>query len=381
MKNIAVIGAGISGLGGRLAAESSAPRAPLRTGAASGRPHQHRRGRWPERHRCARYRLPGPQRPHVSEPRAALRRARRGDPRLGHVLRGVVRAERARIQQPRRQRLLRAAAEPGRGRRTSRCSARSCASTGRRPRCSRRRTRNARRWATFWSPAVSVRASPIGICFRWHRPSGRPRSTRSDRFRRSRSSASSTTTGCSRSMRNRRGRSWPAAATPTFPGSSRTYRATLTRAPRFMSVRRREDAVTLTFRDRPSMRFDEVVFACHGDQVLPLLADPSDRERDVFSGFTTTTNIAWLHTDASMLPVQARARASWNYRLAGDADAPPTVTYDLNRLQGLTTRGSVLRDAQPERRDRRTSRAAPVRLSSSRSTRARPSARSGSGAT
>ena len=85
------------------------------------------------------------------------------------------------------------------------------------------------------------------------------------------------------------------------------------------------------------MRFDEVVFACHGDQVLPLLADPSDRERDVFSCFTTTTNTAWLHTDASVLPAQARARASWNYRLAGDADAPPTVTYDLNRLQGLTT--------------------------------------------
>jgi predicted NAD/FAD-binding protein len=103
------------------------------------------------------------------------------------------------------------------------------------------------------------------------------------------------------------------------------------------AVQRSEDAVTLTFRDRPSMRFDEVVFACHGDQVLPLLADPSDRERDVFSAFTTTTNVAWLHTDGSMLPAQARARASWNYRLAGAADAPPTVTYDLNRLQGLTT--------------------------------------------
>ena len=103
------------------------------------------------------------------------------------------------------------------------------------------------------------------------------------------------------------------------------------------AVQRREDAVTMTFRDRPSMRFDEVVFACHGDQVLPLLADPSDRERDVFSCFTTTTNVAWLHTDGSVLPVQARARASWNYRLAGDPDAPPTVTYDLNRLQGLTT--------------------------------------------
>jgi predicted NAD/FAD-binding protein len=103
------------------------------------------------------------------------------------------------------------------------------------------------------------------------------------------------------------------------------------------SVRRGEDAVTLTFRDRPAMRFDEVVFACHGDQVLPLLADPSDRERDVLACFTTTPNVAWLHTDPSVLPVRARARASWNYRLAGDPEASPTVTYDLNRLQGLTT--------------------------------------------
>ena len=43
-----------------------------------------------------------------------------------------------------------------------------------------------------------------------------------------------------------------------------------------------------------------------------------------------------LHTDASVLPVQSRARASWNYLLAADGVAAPTVTYDLNRLQGLT---------------------------------------------
>ena len=101
------------------------------------------------------------------------------------------------------------------------------------------------------------------------------------------------------------------------------------------AVRRAEDGVTMAFRDRPSMTFDDVVFACHGDQVLSLLADPSDRERDVFANFTTTTNVAWLHTDASVLPAQARARASWNYMLAADGEAAPTVTYDLNRLQGL----------------------------------------------
>ena len=101
------------------------------------------------------------------------------------------------------------------------------------------------------------------------------------------------------------------------------------------TVRRAEDGVTVAFRDRPSLTVDEVVFACHGDQVLSLLADPSDRERDVFANFTTTTNVAWLHTDASVLPAQARARASWNYVLAADGMAAPTVTYDLNRLQGL----------------------------------------------
>jgi predicted NAD/FAD-binding protein len=101
------------------------------------------------------------------------------------------------------------------------------------------------------------------------------------------------------------------------------------------TVQRHETGVTMAFRDRPSMTFDDVVFACHGDQVLSLLADPSDRERDVFSRFTTTTNVTWLHTDASVLPGQARARASWNYLLPADGGAPPMVTYDLNRLQGL----------------------------------------------
>ena len=76
-----------------------------------------------------------------------------------------------------------------------------------------------------------------------------------------------------------------------------------------------------------------------GDQVLPLLADPTGAERDVFGRFTTTSNIVYLHTDTSFLPSRARARASWNYLLGGGEGTPPTVTYDLNRLQGLQTRG------------------------------------------
>lgn len=104
------------------------------------------------------------------------------------------------------------------------------------------------------------------------------------------------------------------------------------------AIERHESHVVLRFADRPAMDVDDVVLACHGDQVLPLLLDATDRERDVFGRFATTANVAVLHTDPSLLPAQPRARASWNYLLGEAAGRPPTVTYDLNRLQGLRTR-------------------------------------------
>jgi predicted NAD/FAD-binding protein len=104
------------------------------------------------------------------------------------------------------------------------------------------------------------------------------------------------------------------------------------------SVARTASGVELRLADRASLPFDEVVFACHGDQVLPLLADPSGDEREVFAGFRTSRNDTWLHTDASLLPQRRVARASWNYLLGESAGEGATVTYHLNRLQGLATR-------------------------------------------
>jgi uncharacterized protein len=77
------------------------------------------------------------------------------------------------------------------------------------------------------------------------------------------------------------------------------------------------------------------VLACHGDQILPLLAQPTTTECDVLASFTTTRNETCLHTDAALLPERAAARASWNY-LLGDS-GKVTVTYHMNRLQSLKT--------------------------------------------
>ena len=103
-------------------------------------------------------------------------------------------------------------------------------------------------------------------------------------------------------------------------------------------VRRLPDGVRVTARGSPAERFDQVVLAVHADQALRMLEDPSDAEREVLAAVPFQENPALLHTDASILPRSARARASWNAFVPREARGRPTVTYDMNRLQGLRAR-------------------------------------------
>jgi predicted NAD/FAD-binding protein len=83
--------------------------------------------------------------------------------------------------------------------------------------------------------------------------------------------------------------------------------------------------------------YDHTVIATHADEALALLARPTPAEREVLGAFGYSANETILHTDGSGLPRHARARASWNYRLAGcSADAAAVqVSYDMNRLHRL----------------------------------------------
>src|SRR5271166_3117185 len=60
---------------------------------------------------------------------------------------------------------------------------------------------------------------------------------------------------------------------------------------------------------------DRVVIATHADQALGLLTDPSDAEVSTLKEFGYSRNLTVLHTDSSVLPDAARARACWNYRM------------------------------------------------------------------
>ncbi|MFL1517273.1 FAD-dependent oxidoreductase [Pseudomonas prosekii] len=84
-----------------------------------------------------------------------------------------------------------------------------------------------------------------------------------------------------------------------------------------------------------SERFDKVIFACHSDQALKLLAEPSSAEQSILGALPYADNEVVLHTDIGLLPKRKLAWASWNYRLNGAGNTHAAVTYDMNILQGL----------------------------------------------
>ena len=101
------------------------------------------------------------------------------------------------------------------------------------------------------------------------------------------------------------------------------------------ALRREAAGVTVIPRNAPVERFDAVFVACHADQALALLTDPTADERAVLTAFPYAANEAILHTDERLLPRAPLARAAWNYHLLESQQQPVAVTYDMNVLQSL----------------------------------------------
>ena len=129
----------------------------------------------------------------------------------------------------------------------------------------------------------------------------------------------------------------------TVVGGSRAY---VDRLARLLPDVRASHAVTDVTRDAAGVeirdvtghrtRVDRLVIATHADQALGLLTDPSDEEAATLKEFGYSRNVTVLHTDSSVLPAAAGARASWNYRMTSchRPDQAAVVTYWMNRLQG-----------------------------------------------
>ena len=130
----------------------------------------------------------------------------------------------------------------------------------------------------------------------------------------------------------------------TIQGGTSRYLAPLTKpfsgrirtGATIASVRRRPGGVEVELEGQGTERFDHLVFACHGDQVLPMHPEASPLEREILNAFSSTRNPTLLHRDSRVLPRRRRGWASWNVRARRGQHAL-MATYYMNRLQPLPT--------------------------------------------
>ncbi len=104
------------------------------------------------------------------------------------------------------------------------------------------------------------------------------------------------------------------------------------------AIERQPDGVTVRTANSSST-YDRVVLACHSDQSMQILANPTPAETSVLSNITYQPNEAVLHTDISLLAPEQRAWAAWNYYRPAKQSASElgaTVTYDMTTLQRLS---------------------------------------------
>ena len=99
------------------------------------------------------------------------------------------------------------------------------------------------------------------------------------------------------------------------------------------NISRNDDNVRVSIGNE-YLDYDQVVLACHADQSLNILNDPTEKENDILNKFTYVRNMAFLHTDTNLMPLRKKAWSSWN---SISKDNKTCVTYWLNKLQNLKT--------------------------------------------
>lgn len=85
-----------------------------------------------------------------------------------------------------------------------------------------------------------------------------------------------------------------------------------------------------------TQHYDQVVFACHADEALALLKEPQPIHSELLGAFEYQTNMAWLHSDTSLMPARKSVWSAWNYLATSGDDGPHvSVSYWMNLLQKL----------------------------------------------
>ncbi|WP_137700044.1 NAD(P)/FAD-dependent oxidoreductase [Marimonas lutisalis] len=102
------------------------------------------------------------------------------------------------------------------------------------------------------------------------------------------------------------------------------------------SVERDGEGITIRAAGQPAENFDQVIFACHSDEALRALAQPTREEAAALSNLSYQDNYAVLHRDTAQMPRRRACWSSWVYKAdTGQQSDAIGVTYWMNRLQNI----------------------------------------------
>jgi predicted NAD/FAD-binding protein len=111
----------------------------------------------------------------------------------------------------------------------------------------------------------------------------------------------------------------------------------------------REAENTVVETHSTTQTFAQVIFCCHADQALALIATPGDDETRILGAMKFQDNEAVLHQDANLMPRRKLAWSAWNYLSQHRTDQNHAIclTYWMNLLQGMKTKLPLLVSLNP----------------------------------
>ena len=113
-------------------------------------------------------------------------------------------------------------------------------------------------------------------------------------------------------------------------------------------VERKTDGVRVFYgEDNEFFDYDKVVFATHADQTISIIKNPTDEEKNLLTKFNYKKNIALIHTDEKVMPLNKKAWSSWNSSINSSNLKESSITYWLNLLQNLNIRKNIFLTLNP----------------------------------
>ena len=113
-------------------------------------------------------------------------------------------------------------------------------------------------------------------------------------------------------------------------------------------IRRKSNGIDLYYGGESEFfDYDKVVLATHADEALSIIDNPTDEEKKILSNFSYKENIAYIHTDESIMPKNKNAWSSWNSSIKKNEIEKNSITYWLNLLQNLECEENIFLTLNP----------------------------------